>query len=395
MATITFLFFIVLTLVVLITWTLIVRRQLHLWVFAYFRQRLRAIFSFKRLKHERHIIIAICDHFDFGSAGKYRQGEEEILTTWEMEFPPLSDKHRDSDGINLQHTWFFPPHYHRGDYLERLVGLCSRGYGEIELHLHHDHMPPWPDTSETFRQKLRVCIESYSKYGVFCLPDGSKTFAFIHGDWALDNSRGGMYCGINDEIKILAEEGCYADFTFPSLHESQPKKINSIYYVEDDPVKPKSYDTGVDVQVGGKESGDLMMIQGPLALGRKSKFGVPFFPSIEAAALDGNNKLLFTRVKMWLKANVHVKGKPEWIFVKLHTHGAMKPNYQHNFGEMAGRFFSELEENFANRAEGYLHYVTAREMYNIIKAAEAGETGNPGNYRNYIIPRYIYQKKVS
>lgn len=369
---------------------MLVRRQLHLWVFAYLRQRVSYFIFRRNIPQERHIIVAICDHFDFGSSGKYQQGEEQKLDIWEREYPPLSDRHCDSNGINLKHTWFFPPHYHRGDYLQRLVGLCSRGYGEIELHLHHDHMPPFPDTSDTLREKIRSSIESYSKHGAFLLPDGTKTFAFIHGDWALDNSRSGKYCGVNDEIKILAEEGCYADFTFPSLHESQPRKINSIYYVEDDPAKPKSYNSGVDARAGGKESGDLMLIQGPLALGVKKKYGLPFFPSIEAASLDGSNRPSMKRVKMWLKANVHVKGRPEWVLVKLHTHGAMRPNFDNNFGEVADQFFTELEEKYNNPEDGYLHYVTAREMYNIIKAAEAGETGNPGEYRDYRIPRYSY-----
>ena len=34
-----------------------------------------------------------------------------------------------------------------------------------------------------------------------------------------------------------------------------------------------------------------------------------------------------------------------------------------------------------------LHYVTAREMYNIIKAAEAGKSGDPSAYRDFQIRR--------
>jgi hypothetical protein len=33
--------------------------------------------------------------------------------------------------------------------------------------------------------------------------------------------------------------------------------------------------------------------------------------------------------------------------------------------------------------------VTAREAYNIAKAAEAGAAGNPNDYRNFLIPPYV------
>lgn len=367
----------------------VIKKELQFWLFSYIWQRAAALAGGPK-PPERHIIIAICDHFDFGSRGKYESGEESLFKLWEKRYPHLAMKHRDSGGVKLQHTWFFPPHYNRGNYLERLVKLCSEGYGEIEMHLHHDHIEPFPDTSETLRKKVRDCVEDYSRFGVFCLPGGKKTFAFIHGDWALDNSRGGKYCGVNDEIKILAGEGCYADFTFPSLHEAQPGKINSIYYVKDDPGRPKSYNTGVDVRVGGQPWGDLMLIEGPLAMTFKKKKGFPFFPSIESAELQGKSVLGLDRMRTWLKANVHVKGRPEWVFVKLHTHGAMPQNFEHNFGDMADVFFTELEKKYNNPADGYLHYVTAREMYNIIKAAEAGKSGNPGDYRDFSIPGYVY-----
>ena len=366
------------------------KKQIHLWIIPYLRQQLGGLFAAR--PSERHLIIAVCDHFDLGSAGRYQPGEEQILSSWNEKFPPLSLKHLDSNGVNLKHTWFFPAHYNRGDYLETLVKMCARGLGEIELHLHHDHMPPFPDTSASLREKIRVCIEDYAKHGVFCLPDGSRTFAFIHGDWALDNSRGGKYCGVNDEIRILGDEGCYADFTFPSLHEAQPSKINSIYYVTDDPEKPKSYNSGVDVTVGGAAVGDLMLIQGPLGLRTKKKFGFPFFPGVESAELQGGSIPTLDRVSSWIRANVHVKGRPEWIFIKLHTHGAIPGNHEHNFGEMADVFFTDLERTYDNPKDGLLHYVSAREMYNIVKAAEAGMTGNPSQYRDFAIPRYTYLK---
>ncbi len=368
----------------------VLHRKMHLWIFSYFTRRLASTIKGRRRPAERHIILSFCDHFDFGTGGKYRRGEEEIIREWEVRFPALSDGHKDSGGTRLKHTWFFAPHYDRSDYLERLVGLCSKGYGEIEMHLHHDHIPPFPDTSTTLRKKIEDCIESYARFGIFCLPDGRKTFGFIHGDWALDNSRGGRFCGVNDEIRILSESGCYADFTFPSLHESQPTIINSLYYVTDDVSKPKSYNRGTHVKAGGAPSGDLMMIQGPLGIRLKRKHGIPFFPAIEAAELQGMSRPALDRVKAWLEADIHVQGREEWVFVKLHTHGAMRQNLEHNLGGMMDTFLTQLEQKYDNPRDGYVHYVTAREMYNIIKAAEAGESGNPGLYRDYLVPQYVY-----
>ena len=34
-----------------------------------------------------------------------------------------------------------------------------------------------------------------------------------------------------------------------------------------------------------------------------------------------------------------------------------------------------------------LHYMTAREAYNVAKAAEEGKCGNPGDFRDYRIPK--------
>jgi hypothetical protein len=50
--------------------------------------------------------------------------------------------------------------------------------------------------------------------------------------------------------------------------------------------------------------------------------------------------------------------------------------------------YSILEREYRDKPGSHLHYVTAREFYNIIKAAEAGHTGNPHAYRNYVIPPY-------
>lgn len=337
----------------------------------------------------QHILFCYVDHYEpkWGSPGI--ETERARVDRWLKDYPVLCENHKDADGKYPQHTFFYPEEEYLDEHLTKLADLCKSGYGEIEVHLHHDN-----DTSDNLRQTLTGFINKLNaKHGVLSrFPDTGKiAYAFIHGNWSLDNSRAdGRWCGVNDELIILKETGCYADFTLPSApSETQTAKINSIYYAEDNPVKPKSHNTGKDVEVGAAASGDLMIIQGPLGLNwRKRKLGL--MPKIEAAdvrtAVPPSNE----RVDLWINSGIHVKGRPEWTFVKIHTHGTQERDMDTLLGKPSEDLFAYLESQY-NDGENYvLHYVTSREMYNIIKAAEAGKTGDPNEYRNYILPAPDY-----
>jgi len=253
-------------------------------------------------------------------------------------------------------------------------------------------MSPFPDTPETLRTKILTCIDDYGKYGIFCQPDSVPRFAFIHGDWSLDNSGGCELCGVNNELTILRECGCFADYTFPCLTRSQPAMVNSIYYAIDDPDKPKSYNWGTPV-VAGKESphNSLMIIQGIMGLrsdrNKKLKF------AIEYSDLDSDDPPTPERIDFWVKNSISIKGKTNWRFIKLHTHGGREMRWDAIFGTSADNSFEYLESRYNNGKDYILHYVTAREMFNIIKAAEIGKTGDPNDYRNFDILPYSYGQK--
>lgn len=366
-------------------------KRIDIWLANYLRQ---LISPSEREAGTKHVIFSFVDHYEpfnsFNSGGDFKTASKRIQS-WVELYPKIARKHKDADGRFPQHTWFYPPHHEHG-FLETLVQLCRQEYGEIEMHLHHNHMNPFPDTEETLRAKIIKCIEDYSKYGIFCLPDGSKAFCFIHGDWSLDNSRGNKFCGVNNEISILKECGCFADFTFPSLGKTQPAMINKIYYAKDDPDKPKSYNTGKELFVGGKPWGDLLIIQGIIGLRWKSRTH-RFRPSIESSSLDKSNYPFQGRTDYWIKNGIRIKGRPNWLFVKLHTHGAREDTWDSLLGDRAEAMFSYLEKKYNDGKKYALHYVTSREMYNIIKAAEAGKEGDPNQYRDFKIQRYIYLKK--
>lgn len=362
-------------------------RGLRYWLPYYFWQQL---ISQKRINHKKtiHLIVCVVDHFEPFNSGVDYETAKRRVESWVDGFPKMAAKHRDADGRPPQHSWFYPPHNDH-IFLKDLVGLCRAGYGEIEMHLHHNHMEPFPDTAETLKLKILKCIEDYGKYDIFGLPSGSSRFAFIHGDWSLDNALGDEICGINNEITILKDCGCYADFTFPSLGKAQPNMVNTIFYAKDNPCSPKSYSRGVPVSFGGKAYGDLMMVQGIIGLRWESRTH-KFRPSVEASNLDRRDFPSPGRVEYWVRNGVKIKGKEEWIFIKLHTHGCREVDFDCLFGCYANNMHSYLENRFNDGKRYALHYVTAREMFNIIKAAEAGVEGDPNDYRNYEIERYIY-----
>ncbi len=330
----------------------------------------------------RHLIFLFVDHFE-------PRAPEEALS-WAREYPERARRFADAAGHSPRHTWFYDEDNPR--ILDILGGLCRKGFGEIELHLHHSR-----DTAESLREKLEERKRRWSAQGAMVTVGRGERcrFAVIHGKWSLDNSRGPEHCGVNNELTVLREAGCFADFTFPAWGPMQPRRVNSLYYATDDPARPKSYDDGTPVAVGRPPSGDLMIFQGP---GRLS--GIPaacaWLPGAAwladrlwlTCALDAHLPPWPGRVDRWVRANVHVAGRPEWVFVKVHTHGAREANRAACLGGGFDRLHSRLREGYNDGAAWRLHYVTAREAYNIVKAAEAGHSGDPEAYRDFETPPY-------
>lgn len=348
-------------------------KNLHIWLPSYVIRCLQK--PFRRPRRPVHILFCFVDHYEPMWGGADRMAEEARVAAWVERYPVVTRGHRDHDGIPPRHTFFYPEEEYRPEHLEALAGLCQQGLGEVEIHLHHDN-----DTGPALRKSLETFKTRLIQHGHLAKDrtTGDRRYGFIHGNWALDNSHPeGRWCGVNDEITILKETGCYGDFTLPSSPgEAQTKKINSIYYAVDDPARPNSHNTGLDVRVGGRASGDLMIIQGPLMLNWRRR-------KIENGEIEHHNPPTPERVQLWVEEAVHVRGRPEWVVVKVHTHGTVEANMDILLGPRFEEFLSHLEGRYNDGKDYILHYVTARELYNIIKAAEDGKMGDPGLYRGY------------
>lgn len=323
--------------------------------------------------HAIDIIVLMVDHFE----PMRKNGPElavESVRSWCESYRGIAERYRDADGRPPQHTWFYRMEYPNIGCLQVLSQQAYMGFGEVEFHLHHGN-----DTHESFSARLKDGLDLGSHAGAMWTaePEPRHRFAYIAGNWSLDNgARNRRFSGCNTELIALREAGCYADFTFPALgSRAQPQKTNAIYYATDDH-KPKSYNRGIDLQVGTSPTGDLIIFQGPLTIDWDQG-------TFEDAAIEDYAPPSSARLARLLHGNIHVQGRPEWIFVKLHTHGLQSRN------SFLGPGLGEMFEAMSREWDSFpfrLHYVTAREAYNIAKAAEAGHAGNPHEYRDYAIP---------
>jgi hypothetical protein len=356
------------------------RRSLDRWLFPYLLQASR-----RRVPHKGepvHVLLCIADHFEPKLGKAPPDVASRRAERWRTNYPRLFAQFRDSDGRPPRHSFFVPQDEYEPEHLDAVAELCRAGFGEVEVHLHHDH-----DTAEGLREKLLSFKSILSERHGLLSRDrktGDLRYAFIHGNWALCNSRpDGRWCGVNNELDILRETGCYADFTLPSAPSpTQTRKVNSIYRARNLPGRRRSHDSGVDAGKGRPPADSLLMIQGPLLLNwHNRKWGL--LPRLENGNLQGNQPPSLVRLGLWLKARIQIPTRPDWYFVKLHTHGANERNMEVLLGEPMVQFHRDLARLAAENENFHFHYVTAREMYNLVRAAESGWTGGVEAARDY------------
>ena len=143
--------------------------------------------------------------------------------------------------------------------------------------------------------------------------------------------------------------------------------------------------------MGKAESGDVMLIQGPIGI--NFKWRTPKgLPHVENADVRKACPPLKSRIDQWVSSHIHVKGRPEWAFIKVHTHGTQENDMDTLLGQPRHDMHSYLETKYNDGKNYVLHYVSAREMYNIAKAAEAGKNGNPNEYRDFILAKPTFKQ---
>jgi hypothetical protein len=123
-------------------------------------------------------------------------------------------------------------------------------------------------------------------------------------------------------------------------------------------------------------------MQGPLTLAPTRPGRRGFRPYIENGALTALNPPSLERLSRWVAAGITVRGRPDWVFVKLHCHGFDPRDTDSLLGEPMTAFLRALTRE-QSRGRYAVHFVSAREMVNIALAACDGQPGTPSQYRDY------------
>ena len=345
-----------------------------------------------------HLVITLADHFEpsslpgEGAGYASREVQQQRLNTWCDEYPRNFAHLRDSEGRAFTHTYFYPAEQYDCELVQQVAGLCHAGWGEVEIHLHHGINEP--ATAETTRQQLIFFRDALAhEHGCLSYEVGSSSpkYAFIHGNFALANCADGYACGVDNEMQVLSETGCYVDMTYPTaaFHPAQIAKLNSLYEcaLPLDQAAPQR--RGRELQSGRPVTVFPFIVQGPwmLDFDRNSRSG---FGRLDNGALTGRNAPSLRRLALWKKAAITVAGRPDWLFIKLHTHGMDPVDNENVLRAPMQQFLAGLIDGAADRGE-ILHFVSAREMANILLAACDGREGNPGDYRDY---RYKLARSV-
>ena len=333
-------------------------RNSQIWGPDYVKQRLRQITQRAMPARER-IWVTIADHYEPRWRGADLHTAQSRVALWRSAWPAIARRCKpDSAGKAPRYTFFFPEEEYHPTLIEPLAEMVREGIADVEVHLHHDG-----EGRQNFIDRVTgFCRVLGSEHGLLRERDGKLTFGFIHGNWALDNSRpDGRWCGLNDEIQVLRNLGCYADFTMPSGDSpTQARLVNTIYHCKDDPDRPKSYDEGIPVTPGGGVEGDLLIIPGPLGMRWRDRW----LPRLETGELRYGNVATPYRVRRWVDLAPRIGAD---TFIKLYTHGAQERNSSALLSGVLESAFNLLVEE-ATRRGSSLYFVSAWQMYLAIDA---------------------------
>lgn len=278
----------------------------------------------------------------------------------------------------------------RGALADRRV---SEGVGNVraslpvdfQFHLHHEHLTyngrDWNAVHKLIRehtdaerdeQRFRLVLQLSLEAARRDTGLPFDRWAFIHGNWGLNGSDPDV-CHIFNEIMILAENGCWGDFTFPAGNpHCDPRRLE----------RPYSFTPFVGTRCYDSDSGGALPIDagtGTLGPGRflvwnaRAKHDVSSLDigtAVHRERLRNRNRI----VSAWLRDSPVLDNV---LYVKTYAHSMDACYYEDGakipFADRDVVAIFDLLEAVCDGAGIELRACTVNEVYAALRALDTGE----------------------
>ena len=303
------------------------------------------------------------------------------MRAWLDGYPALAEPFRDADGRPPRHSFFFPGEEYRPGYLDALASLARRGLGEVELHLHHDG-----DTARRAAREDRRLPRACTTATATCraTPDGGCATRS-------STATGASPTPARTAAGAASTTSCRCCSTPAATPTSRSRPRPSVAAADRQPDllarrRPRAaarLGAGERARVGEVRRDRILMIEGPLALalrpGRllacasRTPRSPPTIRRRPRACAAGSARTSTSRGgPSGCSSRCTPTARPRaggGAARRRRAHAARRADARYNDGKRWN-----------------LHYVTAREMFNIAIAAMDGKNGDPGAFRDHVLP---------
>ena len=155
---------------------------MEIWIASYIRA------NFKKLKVpiRKHVYFCLADHYEPYFKNVEQSTARGLVDDWVKNYREVASNHCDSKGMPPKHSYFYPIEEYDEYILEQLANITKDGFGDVDIHLHHDD-----DTAENLEKTLNNFKSLlFDKHNLLRKDEsGQIVYGFIHGEYEISGTR--------------------------------------------------------------------------------------------------------------------------------------------------------------------------------------------------------------